>query len=427
MNVTTFQRIWNNPLANARAGEYEVDQMAKANGQLGGIFIVAGTCIGGGVIALPMMLASVGLIFTVVIMAVMWAAMYYSALINLELNLQAGCGMDIGNLGRHFSGPGAAWLGRLVLLSLMYALMAAYFYGLSSLLVEILHLSSQSRWLVTTSVAVVFCALMVLPVRGLDSVNKPLFIGMLVIAAFLLIGLSRHVSWDRSLLFPPPAAKPHHWIAVVPVLFTSFGFQVIFHTLSDYYALNGNVLRRVFLWGSLIPAVVYIAWTVAVLLAIHGNNPSFYGEMVLGRVDVGTLVAELSRITANPAIRSIVWAVSILAIATSMVGVGLGLCTTLQAYLPGKFHLARHRALPAAASTIPPLILALLVPGAFTAILGAAGVILAILAILLPLYLVRRGKFTALNYPVVGSPLAQFSIFIAAVLIIFCELAHAHF
>jgi tyrosine-specific transport protein len=401
--------------------------MAKRNGQLGGIFIVAGTCIGGGVIALPLMLASVGLVFTVLVMAAMWATMHYSALINLELNLQAGRGMDIGNLGKHFSGPGAAWFGRMVLLLLMYALMAAYFYGLSSLLAEIFHLPPQSRWLVTMTIAAVFCALMVLPVRGLDSVNKPLFIGMLVIAAFLLIGLSRHIFWDRSLLLPPLAAKPSHWLAVVPVLFTSFGFQVIFHTLSDYYALNKDVLRRVFLWGSLIPAVVYIVWTVAVLLAIHGNNPAFYGEMVLGHADVGTLVAELSRITANPAIRTIVWTVSVLAIATSMIGVGLGLCTTLQAYLPGKFHHAHHRAFPAVVSTIPPLILALLVPSAFTVILGAAGVILAVLAILLPLYLIRRGNFSNPNYPSVQNSVAQFLIFIAAMLVIFCELAHAHF
>jgi tyrosine-specific transport protein len=401
--------------------------MTKTNRKFGGIFIVAGTCIGGGVIALPMMLASVGLVFTVLVMVAMWATMYYSALINLELNLQAGSGMDIGSLGRRFSGPGAAWLGRLVLLLLMYALMAAYFYGLSSLLLEVLHLPPQSRWLVTTMVAIAFCGLMVLPVRGLDSVNRPLFIGMLMVAAFLLIGLSRHVSWDRSLLFPPSAAKLRHWIAVVPVLFTSFGFQVIFHALSNYYALNKDVLCRVFLCGSLIPAVVYIAWTVAVLLAIHGNNPSFYGEMVLGRVDVGSLVAELSRITANPAIRTIVWAVSVLAIATSMVGVGLGLCSILQAYLPGKFHLAHHRAFPAAVGTIPPLVFALLVPSAFTVILGVAGVILAVLAILLPVYLVRRGKFTTFNYPSVGNPTAQFLILIAAIWVIFCELAHTYF
>ncbi|MDR2676970.1 MAG: hypothetical protein LBB26_00135 [Puniceicoccales bacterium] len=401
--------------------------MAKAGGQLGGIFIVAGTCIGGGVIALPMMLASVGLVFTTLIMAVMWATMYYSALINLELNLQANCGMDIGNLGWRFSGPIAAWFGRLILLLLMYALMAAYFYGLSALLVEIFHLPLQNHWSIVTIVAAIFCALMVLPVRGLDSVNKPLFIGTLVIAAFLLIGLSRHVLWDGALLFPPAAAKPRHWIAVVPVLFTSFGFQVIFHTLSNYYKLDKHVLRRVFFWGSLIPAVVYIAWTVAALLAIHGNNPPFYREMVLGHVDVGALVAELSRITANSAIRTVIWAVSVLAIVTSMVGVGLGLCDTLKAYLPGKFHLVHHRAFAAVVGTVPPWILALLVPSAFTVILGAAGVILAVLAILLPLYLVRHGKFTTLNYPSVGNPIAHFAIFVAAVVVISCELAHAHF
>ncbi|MDR2341383.1 MAG: hypothetical protein LBD72_03610 [Puniceicoccales bacterium] len=398
----------------------------RKNGQLAGIFIVAGTCIGGGVIALPMVLASVGLVGTVLIMAITWAVAYYSALINLELNLQAGCGMDIGRLGKHFSGIKAAWLGRLMLLLLMYALLAAYFYGLSALLSETFQLAPQSHWLMTIGVSAIFCGLMMLPLRGLDLVNRPLFIGMLIVAAFLLVGLSRHVSWDRSILFPPPVAKLRHWIAVIPILFTSFGFQVIFHTLSNYYAQNKDVLCRVFLWGSLIPAAVYIIWTVAVLLAIHGSNPAFYDKMALGHVDVGSLVIELSRLTANPAIRTIVWAVSVLAVTTSMVGVGLGLCSTLHALLPGKFHIARHRALPAAISTIPPLALALLIPGAFTIILGVAGVILAILAILLPLYLVKIGKFATLNYGAVGNPIAQCLVCIAAIGVIFCEIAHIY-
>jgi tyrosine-specific transport protein len=139
---------------------------------------------------------------------------------------------------------------------------------------------------------------------------------------------------------------------------------------------------------------------------------------------VGTLVVELSHITASSGIRAIVWAVSFLAIATSMVGVGLGLCSTLQAYLPGSFHLAHHRTFPALVATLPPLFFSLLIPGAFTVILGIAGVILATLAILLPVYLVRKGKFTAFYYPSVQNPLLQLLITTIAIEVICCELIH---
>jgi tyrosine-specific transport protein len=78
------------------------------NKQTGSILLVAGTCIGSGMIALPLVLAKLGIIPSAVLMLLTWLLMYYTSLVNLELNLQAGKGMSLGALGRHFSGPIAA-------------------------------------------------------------------------------------------------------------------------------------------------------------------------------------------------------------------------------------------------------------------------------------------------------------------------------
>lgn len=106
--------------------------------QLGAILLVAGTCIGSGMIALPMVLAKLGLVPSLLLMAAIWFIMYYTSLINLELNLQAGQGLSLGRLGRHFSGRTAEWIGTVSLKLLSYSLLAVFIYGGSSILQELM-------------------------------------------------------------------------------------------------------------------------------------------------------------------------------------------------------------------------------------------------------------------------------------------------
>lgn len=68
------------------------------------ISLVAGTCIGAGMIALPITLAKVGLVPSVVAMLCLWLVIYYTALVSVELNLQAGRGLALGALCKFFGG-----------------------------------------------------------------------------------------------------------------------------------------------------------------------------------------------------------------------------------------------------------------------------------------------------------------------------------
>lgn len=61
--------------------------------------------------------------------------MYYTSLINLELNLQAGKGLALGRLRRYFSGRIAEIIGMVNLKILLYALLAVFIYGGSSMLI----------------------------------------------------------------------------------------------------------------------------------------------------------------------------------------------------------------------------------------------------------------------------------------------------
>lgn len=371
--------------------------------QIGAVLLVAGTCIGSGMVALPLVLAQLGLIPSIILMLVIWFIMYYSSLINLELNLQAGKGLSLGALGKHFSSKVTELTGTVCLKVLSYALLAVFIYGGSSILQELMASRgevSYSLGQIATGYALVTMVLLWLPIRWIDYCNRFLFIGLMIIVAALLSGLAITVSWSGLPLFSKYSWNLFSWKTVVPVVFTSFGFQVIFHSLSNYCQMDVKMLKRAFFWGSFIPAVVYILWTSSILGAVSGDNPDFYRQMVEGKADIGKLIQVLGETAKEQAIERLVWWISSLAIATSVLGVSMGLCDSLKGMISHYKTGLRGRTFVASLVTIlPAYLIVLYVPNAFISVLGFAGMILAIIAILLPVYLLWKIKAQVFYYP----------------------------
>ena len=90
------------------------------------ILLVAGTSIGGGTVALPMVLANLGVLPSAILMVMVWGLTYYMSLLSVELNLQLDYGLSLGKLGERFSGRGARLIGEISIKALSYALLAAY-------------------------------------------------------------------------------------------------------------------------------------------------------------------------------------------------------------------------------------------------------------------------------------------------------------
>ncbi len=366
---------------------------------IGSILLIAGTCIGSGMIALPMVLAKIGLIPSIILMFIIWFLMYYTSLINLELNLQAGKGLALGRLGRYFSGRIAEIIGMVNLKILSYALLAVFIYGGSSIIQNLLSLDISITY-IGAWYAVISILVLLLPLKLIDYINRLLFIGILIVIAILIIGLIAMIKWHNLPLFSSRYKEILVWSEIIPVVFTSFGFQVIFHTLTNYCNKNAKTLKLAFLFGTLIPAIVYIIWTSSVLTVIHHENPVFYQQMVVGNVEVGELVKELSSIAKWQSIQLLVWIISTLAIATSVIGVGVGLCDSLKVSFSNLQCNSIIRDIIASTTTIlPAYIVTILIPNAFITVLGFAGMILVIIAILLPAYLLYKAKIKNFYYP----------------------------
>ncbi|WP_082320343.1 aromatic amino acid transport family protein [Rickettsia sibirica] len=97
-----------------------------------------------------------------------------------------------------------------------------------------------------------------------------------------------------------------------------------------------------------------------------------------------------------PFVQLLVWIISTLAIVTSILGVGVGLCDSLKTMFMNPIPNVVMRNMTASIVTILPVYIVAVVPNAFIIILGFAGMILVIIAILLPVYLLYKVKINNL-------------------------------
>jgi tyrosine-specific transport protein len=145
--------------------------------------------------------------------------------------------------------------------------------------------------------------------------------------------------------------------------------------------------------------------------------------MVHGNAEVGELIQVLSSVAKWQSVQLLIWWISLLAIATSVVGVGMGLFDSLKTMLSKVLPNARGRDVLAAGLTMGPAYLAVLyIPNAFITVLGFAGMILALLAVIMPVYLFWKLKTADLFYAELKKKwLVQCSM-MAAFAVIGCEL-----
>lgn len=374
--------------------------------KIGASLLIAGTCIGSGMIALPIVLAPLGLIPSFFLMLVVWFVMYYSSLVNLELNLQAGKGLTLGELGKLFSGKIAESLGIISLKVLSYSLLAAFIYGGASILHELTELPFIP---VAAFYTFTLFLLLLLPIRWIDYCNRLLFIALLAILLLLVSALILSIHWAHLPLVGVEYKNWKAWGLALPVVFTSFGFQVIFHTLTNYCHKDSKVLKSAFFGGTLLAAMVYLVWTLSVLSVVYYQAPLFYTQMT----EVGQLVEVLSEIANWKSIQLLVWWVSSLALATSALGVGIGFSQSLKELLSLSSMTA------ALLTLLPPFLIAIFVPNAFITVLSFAGMILAFIAILLPIYLYTQLKQGPLFYPELKKkPLLWLSVIMAFLVIL---------
>ncbi len=395
---------------------------------IGSICLVAGTSIGVGTLALPITLSQLGIINTLWYMAIVWGVMYFSAIVSLELNLRVGKGLPLGNLGKYFSGHMAQLIGNISLVLLMYALLSAYFSAGTSVTYKILQSFGfdMSKGIVNKLYLSVNFIILCLHLKWIDQINRVLFYGLvgimiIVSCAFLMDVDPAHLPlWEES----PNQLKP--WAKITPIMFTAFGFQVIFHTLTNYCNRDKVKLKRAFFWGSSLTALIYLFWTGSILGVLYKHDPVIYSKMLTSSIDITELMTALSNIIAWGNLRLLFWAIISLAVITSFIGVGIGLSTALESILkwPAKTPARLKYIISTLLAVLPAYFIATNYQDIFIGALSFAGMILAVIALILPLYLLIKSnqQNPKVFYKITQNPVAIAFGFAFAFWVIGCEI-----
>jgi len=350
------------------------------NRALGSILIVAGTTIGAGMLAMPLAAAGTGFGVTLGLLFGLWALMCYTALLLLEVYQHVPADTGLGSLARRYLGRYGQWLTGFSMLFLMYALTAAYISGAGELLS-----SSLSDWLAITlppSAGVLLFtlvggAVVCIGTSLVDLFNRFLFTAKTIFLVLMLALLLPHIHQVNLLTLPLEKGLA---LSAIPVIFTSFGFHGSVPSIVSY--MNGDIkkLRRVFMVGSFIPLVAYIFWQLATLGSI--GSPAL-ASLLATHAGLNGLLQAIREVVASPHVELAVHLFADLALATSFLGVALGLFDYLADLFQRK-NSPMGRLQTGLLSFLPPLAFALFYPRGFVLALGYAGVALAVLALIIP-------------------------------------------
>lgn len=353
--------------------------MEKKSGTvLGGSLLVAGTAIGGGMLALPVLTGLGGFVPASVMYIVCWLFMAMSAMLLLEVFLWSPKEVNIVSMAQMTLGKAGKVVAWFLYLFLFYSLTVAYVSGGGGLVSGLLHIPA---WLGPLIFVLIFAPFVLIGSWAVDRINWVLMVGLgISFVLFLVMGVSK-MEFKPLLYRNWPVA-----MLATPVVFTSFGFQGLIPTLTTYLGRDQKRVKKAILIGSSIPLVIYIIWEALFLGIVPIKGLEIAKELGQGAV------APLKNILGASWLYGVGQFFSFFAIVTSFLGVTLALLDFLADGLGIKKSL-NGRAILSLIIFIPPTLFAMFNPCLFlNALHYAGGFGCALLLGLLPILMVWVGK-----------------------------------
>lgn len=355
---------------------------------IGSILIVAGTTIGAGMLAMPIISANVGFLFMSFILFCIWLAIFYTSVLLVNVYQYNSINDGLNTLTLKYLGKSGAVITGLSMLTLMYALVSAYIAGGGDILrtnIEQLfniHLSPQLSAVLFT---LLFGGIIAFGTKAVDYSTKVVF-SIKILCLCLVLGLLLPHIEMAYLSYLPQSPLPV--LATIPIIFTSFGFSVVIPSLVKYLDGNLRQLKWVFFIGSSIPLVLYLIWELTIL----GNIESgVFSEILKNNSGIEGLLKSIQEIQDSPLIKISFTIFAAAAILTSFWGVALALNDYIKDLAKDRPKI-KHHISAFILTFLPPILFALFYPDGFVIALGYASISLVILALIIPMLMLQKAK-----------------------------------
>lgn len=334
---------------------------------VGSILLIAGCCIGAGMISLPAITAAYGFIPSLIAILFSWAFMISSGMLLLEVilafpektNLLTISHSILGKTGRNACGG--------LFLFLFFSLLIAYMSGTGILVVDFF--SGLFHRSLPPVIGNVFCAVFLLFILlggtvTIDKINRFFIFGMVISYVMLVVFGAKHIQIEN--LNRMDLGKEIAFS--IPALLISFGYQNLLPSITSYLGKNRKKIQLAIILGCSIPLVTYLVWEMIILGML--NNESILLLKSGGEEEF--IINFLQRTLSSSYVVIFIKLFSLFALLTSLLAVGLS-CMDFLKDKRETFQFFRNEAFLSATVVLPPFIFSVLLPNLFLTGLGLAG------------------------------------------------------
>lgn len=358
--------------------------MSNKHSVLIGSLLVAGTSIGGGMLALPVLTSITGFIPSLFIYLLCWLFMASTGMLFLEITQWMHREANIVSMAQCTLGRSGKIIAWVLYLFLFYSLNIAYIVESGKTVVELTN-GQMADWMGPIVFLILFAPCIIISTALAGKINFILMIGLILsYVCFVVLGIQ---------FINPKLLVSAHWLQApkaLPIAFTAFAYQGIIPTLASYLQYDIHKGRKAILIGSFIPLIAYTIWQILIMgvVPIEGAN----GLEAALQKDLNAIQA-MKYFIDNTYLYPIGQSFAFFALVTSFLGVSLGLRDFLADGLNIKRSMYGKMCL-LFLIFIPPLFVAILYPHIFLIMLEYAGGIgCALLLGLLPVVMVWRGRY----------------------------------
>ena len=390
---------------------------ARKGSVFGGTLLITGSCIGAGMLGLPILTGIPGFFPSLMMFFLAWLFMLTTALLMVEVIGWFKKPVNLISMVEHTLGPLGKALCWVLYLFLFYALLVAYMSASGN------HVSlftshtlgfGLPNWAGSLFFVVVFGWMVYLGTKPVDHFNRYLMVGK-IIAFVLLVLLGIEYIVPRMLL----RWEPKYAFFTLPILIISFGFHNMVPILMKYMGGDRKRVRLSIYAGSLFTMGIYLIWEVVAM----GILP--VGDIIHSfKIDVDAAQALRSYLGSN-LIGYSAQLLAFFAILTSFLAQALSLTNFLSDGFKLK-HTHRENGWMCLLALVPPLIFSVIWPDIFFQAINFAGGICAVVIFgIFPALMAWIGRYQKghlLKDRVPGGRFLLIVVFLFAMFIFFDEL-----
>ncbi|AAP95573.1 transposase [[Haemophilus] ducreyi] len=366
--------------------------MQKQPSIFGGACIIAGVCVGAGMLGLPTSGAGAWTIWSIISLTLTMIVMTLSGwlLLNVYQNYDARASFNtvtkdlLGNNINIVNNLAVYFVGGI----LLYAYTTASGGILSNLTNSTFELGEYSNRIWSTIFVFIFSFFVWHSTRLVDRISVLLILFMAFSFAFSISGLVINI--DLPTLFDQQNQQGEYAkyaLAMFPIALTSFGYH---HSVSSMRAYYGEEQKAKYAIasGTFIALILYLLWIISIL----GNLPrQQFIPIIASNGDLEILLNTVGKVVESPYVRQAINAFSMAAILSSFIGVGLGTFDFLADFF--KFDNSKMGRMKSWAATfLPPLVFSLIAPLGFLKAIGYAGAVATLWTCIIPALLAYKAR-----------------------------------